>query len=159
MRAERNRAMAEAEATLAMENGRRDYVRKKERKKVKSPVARPGRKRAESVRSYKARRVLEGLQSPHWEIFMFPAAIARHRRENRLPVLEARNLLRELHRAAETVGITLRFHDLRHVFASLVLHAGGQGTLYFLKNALGHSRASTTLDVYGHWLASDPALH
>ena len=42
----------------------------------------------------------------------------------------------------------IRFHDLRHTAASLLLATGMP--LLEVSRQLGHSRASTTLDVYGH---------
>jgi integrase len=42
----------------------------------------------------------------------------------------------------------IRFHDLRHTCASLLLSRGVDPSV--ISNMLGHSRVSTTLDVYGH---------
>ncbi len=42
----------------------------------------------------------------------------------------------------------MRFHDLRHTGASLLIAAGED--IETLKERLGHSRASITMDVYGH---------
>jgi integrase len=42
----------------------------------------------------------------------------------------------------------VRFHDLRHTFASLLL---GQGeSLAYVKDQMGHSSINVTVDVYGH---------
>ena len=46
----------------------------------------------------------------------------------------------------------LRFHDLRHVFASVVLQLGGDSALKFVQKNLGHKKASFTLNVYSHLL-------
>jgi integrase len=174
-RAERAAARAAAETTLREEFARRSYVRATPAKKPRKAPPRPGRVRGESVRVYKARRLLANLSSPHWDIYVFPAAImplkSRRGREEkqrkrvgadaatmkkpgptRMPVLDPRNLLRELHRAAAVVGIKLRFHDLRHVWASVVLQLGGQSALKFVSNNLGHTTSSFTLDTYVHFL-------
>ena len=42
----------------------------------------------------------------------------------------------------------MRFHDLRHTGASLLISAGLD--IETVKKRLGHSRASTTMDIYGH---------
>ena len=42
----------------------------------------------------------------------------------------------------------IRFHDLRHTAASLLLATGMP--ILEVSRQLGHSRASTTLDIYGH---------
>ncbi len=151
-RSERAAALAEAEATLAMELARRAYVREAPAKKAKHRRPRPGRVRGESARAYKARMAVEQLRSPHWDLYLFPARVMPKRKNERMPVLDARNLLRELHRAAGVVGVKLRVHDLRHVFASVVLQLGGDSALKFVQRNLGHARASFTLDIYSHLL-------
>jgi integrase len=42
----------------------------------------------------------------------------------------------------------LRFHDLRHTFASLLLAQGE--SLAYVKDQMGHSSINVTVDVYGH---------
>lgn len=44
----------------------------------------------------------------------------------------------------------IRFHDLRHTSATLLLAAGAD--IETVSHRLGHSQASVTLDVYGHWM-------
>jgi integrase len=52
---------------------------------------------------------------------------------------------------AESVGLAdVRLHDLRHGFASALLEAGVN--LKVVSEALGHSRAEFTMDVYAHVL-------
>lgn len=45
----------------------------------------------------------------------------------------------------------IRFHDLRHTGASMLIAAGLD--IQTVKRRLGHARASTTLDIYGHAFA------
>jgi integrase len=51
-------------------------------------------------------------------------------------------------RSTRRVGVTLRFHDLRHMSASLLI-AGGTD-VRTVANRLGHADASTTLRIYAH---------
>lgn len=58
----------------------------------------------------------------------------------------------------ENVGLPdLRFHDLRHTAASLMIHAGAD--ILTVSRRLGHAKVSYTLDIYGHlYEDSDHAL-
>ena len=61
---------------------------------------------------------------------------------------------RPFHRLPEQAGMaTMRFHDLRHSCASLLLAQGVAPRV--VMETLGHSRISVTLDTYTHVL---PAL-
>lgn len=42
----------------------------------------------------------------------------------------------------------IRFHDLRHSTASMLINAGCE--IYEIKELLGHSQIATTVDIYGH---------
>lgn len=42
----------------------------------------------------------------------------------------------------------LRFHDLRHTFASLLIH--NRESVKYVQTVMGHADAQTTLNVYGH---------
>lgn len=56
---------------------------------------------------------------------------------------------REFFPALERAGIRrIRFHDLRHTYASLLIAQGEN--IKFIQSQLGHSSAKTTLDRYGH---------
>lgn len=58
-------------------------------------------------------------------------------------------VLRDLHAALDRAGLPrIRFHDLRHTAASLML---GEGIpLRTVMEILGHTTISTTADIYGH---------
>lgn len=47
----------------------------------------------------------------------------------------------------------LRFHDLRHTYAALMVAAGAHAKL--LQAQMGHSSITVTLDLYGHYLPGD----
>ena len=55
---------------------------------------------------------------------------------------------REWARAAEKAGTTATPYDLRHSFASLLIHEGR--SVPVVAALMGHSRPSTTLDTYSH---------
>ena len=55
-------------------------------------------------------------------------------------------------RRAEAELPRIRFHDLRHTAASLMLNNGVD--VLVASNRLGHAKPSITLDVYGHLIPS-----
>ena len=62
-----------------------------------------------------------------------------------------RNLLRKFKTLIEESGLReIRFHDLRHTAASLMLNHGISPLI--VAKRLGHSKVSITLDTYGHLL-------
>jgi len=63
--------------------------------------------------------------------------------------LDPSNLRLDFNRIiAETSLPKIRFHDLRHTAASLMLNHGVPSIV--VSRILGHSKPSTTLDIYGH---------
>lgn len=64
--------------------------------------------------------------------------------------LDPDNLIkREFYPALERAGLRrIRFHDLRHTYASLLIAQGEN--IKFIQSQLGHASATTTLDRYGH---------
>jgi len=64
---------------------------------------------------------------------------------------DQRNLHRDFKRVLEKAGLpNIRFHDLRHTAATLMLINGIP--LIVVSRRLGHSKPSVTLDIYGHYL-------
>jgi integrase len=65
--------------------------------------------------------------------------------------LNPRNLLRSFDRLIEKANIPkIRFHDLRHIHASLMISQNEP--LKLIAERLGHSKITTTIDTYGHLL-------
>jgi integrase len=65
--------------------------------------------------------------------------------------LNQRNLLRSFKKVLHESGLReIRFHDLRHTAASLMLNHGIPPLI--VSKRLGHSKISITLDTYGHLL-------
>ncbi len=60
-----------------------------------------------------------------------------------------RNLRRAFYRCLEKAGIReVRFHDLRHTYASLMAEAGAPPK--YVQEQLGHSSIQVTMDIYLH---------
>lgn len=63
--------------------------------------------------------------------------------------IHARNLLRYFKKLLRDAGLPeIRFHDLRHTAASIMLNHGIP--VIIVSRRLGHARPSITLDIYGH---------
>ncbi len=65
--------------------------------------------------------------------------------------MDNRSLTRDFKKLLKAAGLPeIRFHDLRHTTASLLLNNNVNPVV--VSKRLGHSRTSITLDVYGHQL-------
>jgi integrase len=65
------------------------------------------------------------------------------------------NLLKSFKSVLKQSGLPIiRFHDLRHTAASLMLNQGVPP--FVVSKILGHSKPSTTMDIYGHLI---PVMH
>ena len=77
----------------------------------------------------------------------FPVNIIfHHQNGGHLSQNTVRNIFKRMLTKAEIRE--LRFHDLRHTFASLLLTNGE--SLAYVKEQLGHSSIQVTVDIYGH---------
>src|SRR5262249_16425654 len=60
-----------------------------------------------------------------------------------------RNLRRSWYRCLDRSGIRkARFHDLRHIFVSLLIQEGAHPK--YIQEQAGHSGMQVTMDTYGH---------
>ncbi|MBW8012601.1 MAG: site-specific integrase [Chloroflexi bacterium] len=67
--------------------------------------------------------------------------------------MDRRKLVSRFKAVIQEVGLPeIRFHDLRHTAASLMLNNGIP--ILIVSNRLGHAKPSITLDVYGHMIPS-----
>lgn len=67
--------------------------------------------------------------------------------------IDPTNILKKFRQALKKAGLPkIRFHDLRHTSASLMLNNGVD--VLVASKRLGHAKPSITLDVYGHLLTS-----
>lgn len=68
-------------------------------------------------------------------------------------IQEPRKVIQHFHRLIERAGVPkIRFHDLRHTHASLLLQQGVHPKI--VSERLGHSNISITLDIYSHSVPS-----
>jgi integrase len=64
-------------------------------------------------------------------------------------LLDGPNMLRTYHRVVDKAGLPrIRFHDLRHTAATLLLRRGVHPKI--VSEMLGHSPVAITLDIYSH---------
>jgi len=67
--------------------------------------------------------------------------------------IDSRNQLRNLKKVNKCAGLPeIRFHDLRHTSASIMLNHGTP--VIVVSRRLGHAKPSTTVDIYGHLIPS-----
>ena len=65
------------------------------------------------------------------------------------PIWKSNFERRVFHKALDRAKLRrLRFHDLRHTFASRLIQNGE--SLVYVKDQLGHHSIKVTVDVYGH---------
>lgn len=104
-----------------------------------------GQKTVESLREHYERQYKERLNSKSWQEndLIFPATSGKPMYQNFLY-----NRFKELIKVAGLPEI--RFHDLRHTAASLMINNGIP--IIVVSRRLGHSRVSITVDTYSHLL-------
>jgi integrase len=67
-------------------------------------------------------------------------------------VLSGTRLREYMQDACERADVDrIRWHDLRHYFASVMLQVYG-GDFNRIKTYMGHSSIKTTIDIYSHWI-------
>lgn len=101
-----------------------------------------------ALRRHRTRQAVQRLRATYWDDLdlIFTNAVGRHVQTNNLRL---RSFLPLLDRAGLPA---IRFHDLRHSFATLLLLAGVH--VKVVSEMLGHSNIGLTLDSYSHVLPS-----
>jgi integrase len=94
------------------------------------------------LKKYKSKALISGTEKQTDIIF--------HRNNK---YMEQKYIRRIFKRILQKAGIRdIRFHDIRHTFASLLL-SNGESPVY-VKEQLGHSSIQITVDIYGHLIPS-----
>jgi len=82
-------------------------------------------------------------------LFQTPGVVKKNGAVIRATQLEPSNLRKAFNRILVDAQLRrVRFHDLRHTFASLLLQQGE--SLTYIKDQMGHSSIQVTVDIYGH---------
>ena len=104
------------------------------------------------IRRVNLERVIERLRDYRLECQLSGKSVSLDDLVFRNPAgkpLDPSMLSHEFHRIAEQAGLDgVRFHDLRHTFASLALMRGAKPKV--ISEALGHSSVAFTMDTYSH---------
>lgn len=105
-----------------------------------------GKKTIQCLQEHKNRQIIQKKKySVLWEDnnLVFPSSVGTP--------INQRNLLRRFKKILDENGLReIRFHDLRHTAASIMLNHGISP--FIVAKRLGHSKVSITLDTYGHLL-------
>jgi integrase len=105
---------------------------------------RVGQNVLQSLAQHKERQELEIFYAgERWQAFdlVFPSTFGTP--------LDQRNLLRDYYATLKMAGLPrIRFHDLRHTAASLLI--SHETPINVVSAMLGHSKPSVTLDIYAH---------
>ncbi len=82
-------------------------------------------------------------------LFQTSGVVKKNGQVIRATRLEPSNLRKVFNRILVDAGLRrVRFHDLRHTFASLLLQ--NDESLTYVKEQMGHSSIQVTVDIYGH---------
>jgi integrase len=102
-----------------------------------------GKQTLEKLKEHRKNQALEKMEVESWEEndLIFPSRLGTP--------LNQSNLLKSYKSLIRKSGLKeIRFHDLRHTAASLMLNHGVP--VIIVSKRLGHSKVSVTLDTYGH---------
>ena len=100
----------------------------------------------EALQHLKRKRREEWLAKGKNEI---PAWVFCNQEGNPLDMNNIKN--RHFHPRLKTAGLrSIRFHDLRHTFATLLIQNGEP--IAYVQKQLGHSSIKLTVDTYTHWM-------
>jgi integrase len=102
----------------------------------------------EALRTHRKRQVEERARAKHYEDTALVFATGKG-----TPV-DAQNIVNRLFKPLlRRAGLPdIRWHDLRHTYATLLLSRGTHPT--YVQKSLGHASVQLTLDRYSHWMPS-----
>ena len=102
----------------------------------------------ESLRSHRTRQLEEKLQATYYEDSGLVFATGKG------TPLDAQNIVNRYFKPLlRRAGLPdIRWHDLRHTYATLLLSRGTHST--YVQKSLGHASVQLTLDRYSHWMPS-----
>src|SRR5688500_4374513 len=127
---------------------RASYMFLEPKSKSGTRTIRLGEQALEILRNHKKEQErIISLSNGNWTHFdlVFPSSAGTPR--------TASNIRRDFRKLLKASGLPkIRFHDLRHTAASLILNHGIP--VLIVSNRLGHSKPSITIDVYGHLIPS-----
>jgi integrase len=104
-----------------------------------------GKKSIEKLREHYQRQNQESFKSKDWQEndLIFSSSLGTPQ--------DQFNLYHQFKSLIENAGLPeIRFHDLRHTAASLMINDGLP--IIVVSRRLGHTKVSTTMDIYGHLL-------
>jgi integrase len=102
----------------------------------------------EALRSHRKRQVEERVRATHYENSGLVFATGKG------TPLDAQNIVNRFFKPLlRRAGLPdIRWHDLRHTYATLLLSRGTHPT--YVQKSLGHASVQLTLDRYSHWMPS-----
>lgn len=99
----------------------------------------------ETLKAHRTRQLAQRLKAPVWEDMdlVFPNAKGYYMHPTNVDQMFKRIIAKIV-----AVPQEMRFHDLRHTCATLLLSKSVP--VHVVQKMLGHAKASTTIDIYGH---------
>src|SRR5262249_47471303 len=121
-----------------LSNTLNDLLSKRRAEALREEMKKPAEERRDAA------TVVNGVMD-NW-LFTTPGVVKKNGEVIKITRLQPSNLLKTFCRILVDAGLgRVRFHDLRHTFASLLLQNGE--SLTYVKDQMGHSSIQITLDI------------